>query len=75
MSPTWRLVGAIPALLVVEVGLTDDQLARHFFAAEADVRRAVAILYRQDRVDRCWIGTESYVVPRVCVAAEAVSAA
>lgn len=75
MSATWRLVGAIPELLAVEVGLTDDQLARQFGAAEADVRRAVAILYRQDRVDRCWTGTESYAVLRVSVAAEAVSAA
>jgi hypothetical protein len=39
------------------------------------VRRAVAILYRQSRVDRCWTGTESYVVLPVAAAVEAVSAA
>jgi transcription initiation factor IIE alpha subunit len=62
VSLVWRLVDAIPDALRPEVGLTDDQLANRFKAAAADVRRAVAILYRQDNVDRCWTGTESYVV-------------
>jgi hypothetical protein len=58
----WRLVDAIPPVLRAEAGLTDDQLAGRLGAPARDIRAAVAILYSQGRVDRCWTGTEAYVV-------------
>jgi hypothetical protein len=57
-GPQWRLIRQIIDLLQYDIGRTDADLAAILNAPVVDVRQAVAVLYRQHRVDRCW----SYVV-------------
>jgi hypothetical protein len=54
----WRLCRQITSVLGRDVARTDAELAVMLHAPVSDVRRAVAILYRQHKIDRCW----NYVV-------------
>jgi hypothetical protein len=56
----WRMCRQIVAILERDTGRTDADLAVMLVAPVADVRQAVAILYRQRKADRCW----DYVVLR-----------
>jgi hypothetical protein len=72
----WQLISKIVALLRTEIGLVDDDLAGRLSVPVKDIRRAVAIGYNQGKLDRCWTGTESYVVlPSAPAAQQAVSIA
>lgn len=68
----WQMVNKIVALLRTEVGLVDEDLAVRLNAPIKEVRKAIAIGYNKGRLDRCWTGSESYVVlPVVSATAEA----
>ena len=55
MNPVVRgLLRQIPATLARDVARTDAELAEVLRVPVADVRAAIAILYHQRKVDRCW---------------------
>lgn len=55
LSPQVRqLLRQIPSVLAHDVARTDAELAAIMHVSVGEVRTAVAILYRQRRVDRCW---------------------
>lgn len=54
MSPDWRLVRRIEALLAGDDGQADEDIAARLGAAVADVRTALRVMYRRHQVDICW---------------------
>ena len=53
MSPDWRLMRHILALLAAADGLADAEIAEQLGVPLADVQQAARILYRQRRIDMC----------------------
>jgi hypothetical protein len=72
--PWWHHVSTIPRLLETRVGLTEAQLQELTGGSARDVRKAVAVLRRQGRVDVCWAPPAYVVLPAPVVAAVAEEA-
>jgi hypothetical protein len=58
----WRLADRVTPVLETEIGMTDTALAEVLSVTVADLVPVLQVLYRQQRVDRCWSWTVS--VPR-----------
>jgi hypothetical protein len=66
----WRMCRRILAILERDIARTDADLTVMLTAPAADVRQAVAILYRQRKADRCW---EYVVLPQQLVRQESAA--
>lgn len=71
----WRLADRIPGAVASATALTEQQLAARLDASVGDVHRVVAMLTGRGLLDRCWTGTEAYLVLPLPASGQGVSAA
>jgi hypothetical protein len=50
----WRLADRVLAELDREIGLEGDDLGRRLNVTVAELRPVIGVLFRRDKVTRCW---------------------
>ena len=63
MTPAqWQMVPRIIGALTTETALTERQLAARLRVSAIELKPVLGMLIGRRRVERCWTGTDSYLV-------------